>query len=131
MVAKKEEIRGVRMKKKFNERLEIRYFKTERGTINYMGTFDFSYNYEIENWYYPRDSVKNFIFHDRLILIAYVKGSSSVKFLFKSEITGNGYEMFLQDAFSLTMEGKNLLSLSGKFCFIKRGNNFGVYLLED
>ena len=97
------------MKKKFNEKLQIPYFKTERGTVNYMGTFDYSYNYEIDNWYYPSDSVKNFIFEDRLILDCYAKGSSSVKFLFKSETTGNGYEMFLQDAFSLIKEGMRTL----------------------
>lgn len=118
------------MKKKFNEKLQIPYEKTENGTIDYLGYPFGRWNKEKKR-YEDGPKVPNFIFEDTLEMIWFSKGRSSVKFDFKSKTTGNGYEMFFRDAVNLILKGKDLLNLTGKFCFVKQGKNFGVYLLED
>lgn len=81
----------------------------------------------------PSDKNKlknNHIFYTTMALYDYSRGRSSVKFLFKCENTKEKYEMFITDFMRIVPkmeEGK----LTGRFAFIKRGANYGVYMVEE
>ena len=75
--------------------------------------------------------VPNFEFEDTLIFKHFSRGRSSVKAHFESQNTGKKYEMFISDLEDVILN--NSLTngrVSGKFTFVKKGQNYGVLLLE-
>lgn len=72
--------------------------------------------------------VTNFEFEDTLELVSYGRGRSSVTFTLKRS-DGTTVSMFVSDFFDAAFkmkEGK----ITGRFTFIKKGQNYGCKLVE-
>ena len=75
--------------------------------------------------------VPNFEFEDTLIFEGFSRGRSSVKAHFKSQFTGKKYEMFISDLGDVIKANYFITKLSGRFTFVKRGQNYGIRLLKE
>ena len=75
--------------------------------------------------------VPNFEFEDTLIFTHFSRGRSSVKAHFESQTTGKKYEMFIIDLEDVIKANYSITKLSGRFTFVKRGQNYGVKLLKE
>lgn len=75
--------------------------------------------------------VPNFEFEDTLIFEGFSRGRSSVKAHFKSQFTGKKYEMFISDLADIIKANHFITKLSGRFTFVKKGQNYGIKLLGD
>lgn len=70
-------------------------------------------------------------FSDTMIFDGFSRGRSSVKAHFVSETTGRKYEMFVSDlGDAIRADGLHNARIDGKFTFTKRGQNYGVKLVE-
>ena len=74
--------------------------------------------------------VPNFEFEDTLIFKNFSRGRSSVKAHFESRFTGKKYEMFICDLEDVIKSNYFITKLSGRFTFVKRGQNYGIMLLK-
>ena len=73
----------------------------------------------------------NYEFSDIMIFDGFSRGRSSVKAHFVSETTGRKYEMFVSDlGDAIRADGLHNARIDGKFTFTKRGQNYGVKLVE-
>ena len=73
----------------------------------------------------------NYEFSDTMIFDGFSRGRSSVKAHFVSETTGRKYEMFVSDlGDAIRADGLHNARIDGKFTFTKRGQNYGVKLVE-
>ena len=73
----------------------------------------------------------NYEFSDIMIFEGFSRGRSSVKAHFVSETTGRKYEMFVSDlGDAIRADGLYNARIDGKFTFTKRGQNYGVKLVE-
>lgn len=77
----------------------------------------------------------NTVFGDYLRYKGYSRGRSSAKIDFISETSGCSYSMFLTD-FDTLMERTGMNALNGhgvyaSFTFVKRGQNYGVRLVDS
>lgn len=75
--------------------------------------------------------VPNYEFEDVLSFEYFSRGRSSVKAHFVSENTGLKYEMFISD-FEDVLKSNRIANcrIKGKFTFVKKGQNYGVMLVE-
>ena len=75
--------------------------------------------------------VPNFEFEDTLIFKHFSRGRSSVKAHFESQFTGTKYEMFICDLEDVIKANYFVTKLSGRFTFVKRGQNYGIKLCDE
>ena len=74
--------------------------------------------------------IDNFYFEDELSFVSYGRGRSSVTFTFRRKSNDKTVSMFVSDfsdAFPFAVGGK----LSGKFTFIKKGQNYGCRMVFE
>lgn len=73
----------------------------------------------------------NFEFKDELCFECFMRGQSSAKAVFCSNLNKNKYFVFLTDLDKIIKHGieENGI-IKGTFTFSKRGNNYGIKLLE-
>lgn len=75
---------------------------------------------------------ENFVFYDILKFQSFSRGCSSAKAVFKSQVNGKMYEMFLVDLSDLIERAPILHGVvEGFFTFSKRGQNYGVKLVHE
>lgn len=74
--------------------------------------------------------VPNFEFEDTLIFTGFSRGRSSVKAHFESQLTGKKYEMFISDLEDAIKANCFIAKLTGRFTFVKKGQNYGIMLLK-
>lgn len=75
--------------------------------------------------------VPNFEFGDTLVFKHFSRGRSSVKAHFESLYTGKKYEMFISDIEDVILNNHLMNGcISGRFTFVKKGQNYGVVLLK-
>lgn len=72
-----------------------------------------------------KEWLDNFIFEDTLLYCGYTPGTSSAYINFVSIITRKKYLAFLSDFHTIVPWMVNG-EVSGKFTFVKKGNNFGI-----
>lgn len=77
------------------------------------------------------ENYKTIFFEDELFIINYRRGRSSAQFVLRSETTGIKYYMFISDTLHLILSSTLVGGkVKGKFGWIKKGQNFGIYLVE-
>lgn len=85
-----------------------------------------------ENWNHGRWEWKeNFVFHDDMKFTGFSRGCSSAKAVFESRLDGKQYAMFLTDLAD-AISGERFFKdrLIGYFTFCKRGQNYGVKIVD-
>jgi hypothetical protein len=84
-----------------------------------------SYPYNPDEW---RD---NYEFEETLEYVTYYRGRSSATIAFKDS-QGHTYEMFLTDFDDvMKRKGFNGKFVTGKWTFVKRGQNYGIRLADS
>lgn len=92
------------------------------------GRFDRLYpNGELAEMFIP-----NFVFEDTLIFTRFSRGRSSVKAHFESKYTELKYEMFISDFQNVLKQNRiGNCHVTGRFTFVKKGQNYGIVLLKN
>lgn len=67
----------------------------------------------------------NTVFNKTLTYKTFVKGRSSIKFVF-NDCNNNNYEMFLKDFSELIRNIDVSNPIEGQWAFVKRGANYGI-----
>lgn len=73
----------------------------------------------------------NAVFTECMSYIGYGRGRSSAVAHFESEDCMLCAQMFLKDLDALILTGKPLLRVEGKWCYSKRGENYGLQYLGE
>lgn len=103
---------------KWNEGLEVPHF--ESGMLGY------------DSHYGKVRYVKNHIMEMTLKFLHFSRGRSSVKAHFENIDNEQRYEMFITDIEDILLNHKFADGqITGKFVFTKRGQNYGIKLLES
>ncbi len=83
-----------------------------------------------ETWRSDYEMVDNFEFTDTLTYQDFYRGRSAAGFEFIKKSDGKTVSMFMKDftdAIPLMIEGR----LTGRFTFVKRGQNFGCTMIKE
>ena len=83
-----------------------------------------------ESWYGGETWKPNFTFETTLHYTGFGRGRSSAGFTFEDE-EGHSYWMFMTDMDDMIKGGVAPLCVKGTFGFAKRGQNYGIKLLEE
>lgn len=102
------------------------YYDYDTGSIiSQEGWFLSAY----DNRYDDSLRVENFEFTDTLKYTTYSRGRSSAVLHFVSETRVFEAQMFLSDFDDMMKQGVNPQSVTGRFTFTKKGQNFGLKYL--
>ena len=74
--------------------------------------------------YYSDETRENEPFEATLSIVGFKRGCSSAKMIMKDP-KGNEFEAFLVDAVDIIQSADKGI-VNGKFCFVKRGCNYGI-----
>ena len=70
----------------------------------------------------------NYTFDGEMEIYNVVRGNSSSKFLFKDNLTGKHYEVFVKCMIDMCKHMQNGI-VKGTFTFVKQGENYGLKLV--
>ena len=74
---------------------------------------------------------ENYEFEDILIITGMSRGRSAANFNLQSTVNGKNYNLFMTDIVDLIQKATiNKGEIKGKWTFVKRGNNYGIKLIE-